>query len=655
MRTTWKAAAAALLGLALLLPVARAAPPSAELLFAPPALGGALLSPDGRHVAMLVRNAGERTRLAVLDLQTMKPRSVAGFDDQDLAGMSWINDQRLLFWAQVELTGLGRTNIGHGLYAVNADGSGFRQLIQAEGRAFVRSSNDAVLLPWYTQVFHVPEQGDSNEIVIGWPEEANRERVGYYRLRRLNTVNGRTADLDIPLHAAAFAFDGRGELRWVVLEQQGRGAVQLRQADGSWKEVGRYDRVAGADLLPGGIGPDGTLYVRAGHEGRTALFALDPANGKPRGAPLASSKDFDLAPQLIADDRRLLGLRYTIDAEVTQWLVPEMQALQARVDKLLPSTANRLGVPRRGDSPWVLVEAFADVMPTLTYLYQRETGSLTLLGGRRAGLFPAQLGQTDFVRLPARDGLSIPAWLTLPPGGGKKLPMVVLVHGGPHARARSWHFDPQLQFLATRGYAVLEPEFRGSTGYGRRHLEAGFKQWGLAMQDDIADATRWAIAQGHADPQRICIAGASYGGYATLMGLARDPGLYRCGIAWAGVTDIDLVFGRSWSDILGEVQRYGMAQTIGDPDADAAALKAASPITNAERIKQPLLLAYGAWDTRVPIVHGERFRDAVKAHNRQVEWVVYDNEGHGFTRLENQVDFWNRVERFLARHLAATP
>src|SRR5450830_808309 len=142
----------------------------------------------------------------------------------------------------------------------------------------------------------------------------------------------------------------------------------------------------------------------------------------------------------------------------------------------------------------------------------------------------------------------IPAWLTLPHGGaGKKLPMVVLVHGGPYVRGHVWGWNANAQFLASRGYAVLEPEFRGSTGYGFDHFKAGWKQWGLAMQNDIADGTRWAIAGGVADPRRICIAGASYGGYATLMGLVNDPELYRCGIDWVGVTDIDLLFSGHWS------------------------------------------------------------------------------------------------------------
>ena len=252
----------------------------------------------------------------------------------------------------------------------------------------------------------------------------------------------------------------------------------------------------------------------------------------------------------------------------------------------------------------------------------------------------------------ARDGLDIPAYLTLPLGKGKNLPMVVLVHGGPYLRGASWNWDAEVAFLASRGYVVLRPEFRGSTGFGFKHFNAGWKQWGLAMQDDIADGTRWAIAQGIADPARICIAGASYGGYATLMGLANNPDLFRCGIDWLGVTDINLMFASSWeNDASAEWQRYGMPILVGDEVKDAAQLKATSPVNIAERITQPLLMAYGGSDRRVPIRHGISFRDAVKSHNPNVEWIEYSEEGHGWALVKNRVDFWTRVDSFLEKNI----
>jgi dipeptidyl aminopeptidase/acylaminoacyl peptidase len=232
--------------------------------------------------------------------------------------------------------------------------------------------------------------------------------------------------------------------------------------------------------------------------------------------------------------------------------------------------------------------------------------------------------------------------------------MVVMVHGGPFVRGQDWGWHASAQFLASRGYAVLEPEFRGSTGFGFRHFKAGWKQWGLAMQDDIADGVRWAIAKGIADPKRICIAGASYGGYATLMGLAKDPDLYQCGIDWLGVTDIKLLFTGHWSaasDLSDHYKQYGAPMLVGDLIKDAAQLDATSPLLLAARITRPLLLAYGAADQRVPIYHGRKFYEAVKPTNPAVEWVVYDAEAHGWSLPATRVDFWGRVEKFLDKHI----
>ena len=261
------------------------------------------------------------------------------------------------------------------------------------------------------------------------------------------------------------------------------------------------------------------------------------------------------------------------------------------------------------------------------------------------------------MRYKARDGPEIPALLTLPPGGAKKnLPMVVMVHGGPYVRGNSWGWNAETQFLASRGYAVLEPEFRGSAGFGAKHFKAGFKQWGLAMQDDLADGVHWAVGKGIADGARVCIAGASYGGYATLMGLIKDPDLYKCGINWVGVTDIKLLYDGGWAfsnDTSDEYKAYGMPEKTGDPVKDAAQSKATSPIQQAARITQPLMLAYGGVDRRVPINHGTAFRDAVMRTNKNVEWVEYPEEGHGWSLEKNNIDFWSRVERFLDRHIGA--
>jgi len=325
------------------------------------------------------------------------------------------------------------------------------------------------------------------------------------------------------------------------------------------------------------------------------------------------------------------------------------------VDDLLPGLVNRLSPAENGDLQRLVVISASDTTPAQFYLFDAETQKLTLVGRSQPGIDADQMASTEMIRYVARDGLEIPAYLTLPKdGAGKNLPMLVLVHGGPYVHGSDWLWNAQVQFLASRGYAVLEPAFRGSTGFGGKHFRVAFKQWGLAMQDDIADGAKWAVAQGYADADRICIAGASYGGYATLMGLVNDPKLFRCGVSWAGVTDIELMYKWDWSDTPEEFKNYGMPKLIGDPERDAAQLKATSPILQAARITQPLLLAYGKADRRVPMIHGTRFYEAVKVSNPDVQWVEYAEEGHGWWLVRTRVDFWNRVERFLDQHIGPT-
>ena len=332
-----------------------------------------------------------------------------------------------------------------------------------------------------------------------------------------------------------------------------------------------------------------------------------------------------------------------------------MKATQAAIDALLPDTVNLVSVAARAELPLLLVASYSDRQPYKFSLFNSATGKLSEVGQAYPSIKPAEMAGQEIVRVMARDKLMVPAWLTLPNGARRKaLPMVVLVHGGPYVRGSEWGWNAQAQFLASRGYAVIQPEFRGSTGFGARHYMAGWKQWGLAMQNDIADVTRWAIKEGIADPKRICIAGASYGGYATLMGLVNDPDLYQCGVNWVGVTDIKLLYSGHWSfksDMTDSLRQYSMPALVGDPVKDAERFTATSPLAQAARIKQPLLLAYGAVDTRVPLYHGRMFHDAVKAHNPNVDMVVYDEEAHGWTLPKNQIDFWSRVEKFLAKNI----
>lgn len=633
----------------------QAAPlPPVVQFFQKPIVHAASLAPDGSALAFLQRSPGARTRLVVLDLTTMAPTVAATFASDDVAQFRWVNAQRLVFQLDTVLTGPGRIDSGAGLFAVNRDGSAFRQLVETRPSNFKSGNAGKKLLPWNTFLSDTIGSHDGDEVFVVNPEEMHLKKIDYINLQRLNTVTGKLTDVDAPLHTFSWLVDQGGQLRVAYTREGKDETIRYRDDSGAWITLDQSETFSDkGKARPTYIDPAGRMYAIAGYNDKASLFTYDPATKALGAKPLMHSADFDIAPQFVAGRSKLLGIRYTIDAEVTAWLDKGMQEVQAKVDALLPATTNRISVAEQDQSGFVLVESFSDVRPTSTALYNVKTGKLLKVGDALAPFDESQLGRMDLVRIKARDGLMVPAWVTMPPGAANKnLPMVVLLHGGPWVRGNSWHFDAEVQFLASRGYVVLQPEFRGSTGYGERHFKAGWKQWGLAMQDDVADSTRWAIAQGIADPKRICVAGASYGGYATLMGLVNDPGLFRCGVNWVGVTDIDLMYDVAWSDFTDEFKRWGMPRMVGEQKADAAQLKATSPVRQAARITQPLLMAYGAYDVRVPMVHGEKLRDAVKAHNQQVEWVSYD-EGHGWRKEATQIDFWTRVEAFLDKQIGS--
>jgi dipeptidyl aminopeptidase/acylaminoacyl peptidase len=249
----------------------------------------------------------------------------------------------------------------------------------------------------------------------------------------------------------------------------------------------------------------------------------------------------------------------------------------------------------------------------------------------------------------SRDGLTIHGYLTLPLGReAKNLPAVVNPHGGPWARD-TWGFNPEVQFLANRGYAVLQMNFRGSTGYGRKFWEASFKQWGQKMQDDITDGVQWLVKQGIADPKRIAIYGGSYGGYATLAGVTFTPDLYAAAVDYVGVANMFTFLNTIppyWKPFLDMFH-----DMVGDPEKDKAMMAAVSPVMHADKIKTPLFVAQGAHDPRVNKAESDQMVEALKKRGVDVEYMVKENEGHGFHNEENRFDFYEAMEKFLDKHL----
>ena len=628
-----------------------AAPPlPITAFFAQPQFAGAALSPDGANVALLVRAPEGTIVLAIKPAAGGAARALAGIRGMDIASVHWVNNRRLVFSAtQRERKEYG-SMAGPGLHAINIDGSKRVQLVNHDW-----SNGGRVALPPNTS-FLSSVRDDASSDVYATRHNVFTEDYEGYVLFRLNTETGNLVRVDTPEGTRNTLIDAAGIPRVATTRKDGN--VHIHYSDpktGAWRELMQSAPDAEDLFTPVLITASGQLYGLSNNGRNTlGLYRYDIAAGRLDPEPVIGLKQYDFSGALIlAPDREtVLGARYETSEVITTWFDDALKRDQQRIDALLPSTINHISLARDTQADAMMVQSYSDTEPGIWHLYHRATGKLTLLGVSRPDLSPLTMASKSMVRFKARDGMEIPAYLTIPKGSnGKNLPLVVLVHGGPWVRGGHLQWSRDTQFLASRGYAVLEPEFRGSTGFGKAHYKAGWKQWGLAMQDDVADAARWAIAEGTADPERICIAGASYGGYATLMGLIRDPDLFRCGINWVGVTDIDLLYDLRFTRTSQEAKTYSLPRLIGDQVKDAAQLKAASPLANAARVTQPLLLAYGAGDRIVPIEHGKKFYDEVRKTNPRVEWVAYPEEGHGWREDRTLMDFWSRVAKFLDQNI----
>ncbi|KQW89349.1 hypothetical protein ASC94_22240 [Massilia sp. Root418] len=635
-----------------------AAPPiPATSFFQLPAASSAALSPGGHFLA--IQEAGPKhQQVSVIDLRDNSRKVAARFGDADVGYFRWVNDERLLFTAGNRYAQRFSERYAPGLYAVNRDGSAYRQLA-ARTNSVLWSDTASRMLPWHTFMLDGVGAQDSDWVYVA---DVDYVGAGYgytEKLLRLNTVTGDRQPVVSPPGTRRYLPDYQGIPRLGIAGANGNVAIHyLDPASGSWKVAASFPEFSSSSgsFQALDFAADGRLYAAARTSGdTTGLHLLDLASGTASSEPILTVPGHDLTAALVRGKDGLLGARVLADKMQMRWFDPALQAVQAAIDAKLPDTTNLVTLPLRRATDWVLVESYSDRQPPFYSAYNTSSQALLRAGASRPAIDPGRMGQQRVLRYTARDGLQIPALLTVPAGQQGKLPLVVLVHGGPHERGTRWEWNADNQFLASRGYAVLEPEFRGSTGYGDQHFRAGWQQWGKKMQDDIADGASWAVEQGIADGKRICIAGGGYGGYSALMGLVNDPQLFKCGIAWAAITDIQQLYDGHWrfdSDLSKDFQQYGMPTLIGDPATHAEQFQATSPLHQAARITQPLLLAYGDDDRRVLPVHGTRLRKALRAAgNQQVEWIEYEDEEHGWGKPATQIDFWTRVEKFLGRHI----
>jgi dipeptidyl aminopeptidase/acylaminoacyl peptidase len=646
---------------------AAAASADAEVFFNQPQVRVARISPSGEYLALVSRALTDRYSLLVMPTATpTKVAIVARSDVADIVDVRWVNDKRLVFvtsdlQGDHEISGyLG------GLYAVDRDGSAETPLITGDWNYRQDSTGSAMhklLLPAKFTMLATGRNG-SDDIIVGDREfdriDGHVRQLTPYRLDTKSRDLAPLVDAGLPNHANGWLFDEDGAPRTFSAIDKDRRIVYYRDAAAaSWKEIGNFDAVADEGFFPQFMGFDNILYVAQDDaEGFRTLYRYDAARGRVDDQPVMHIKGFDYSggPEIDVPTRKVLGFHYEADAKGTVWVDARFREFQARIDKALPATVNTISCGNCVSSRMLLVTAESDREPARYVLFDTVTGQLVQVGEQHPGIKASQMGERNFFRFTARDGLSIPVYVTLPPGKhAAPPPAVIYVHGGPWMRGASWEWTPETQFLASRGYAVIEPQFRSSLGFGFKLFQAGWRQWGMAMQDDLADAAQWAVAKGFADPKRIGIAGASYGGYATLMGLIRNPEIFRCGVEWLGVTDVGLMYSVAESDATEYLLAYGLPRLVGDREKDAAQLRATSPLFNAARLTQPLLMAYGDRDRRVPIVHGTEFRDAVRAVNKHVEWIDYPLEGHGWHIEADNIDFWKRVEKFLQENLAGAP
>jgi dipeptidyl aminopeptidase/acylaminoacyl peptidase len=612
-------------------------------LFRRPAYAEMKISPDGQRIAALVPVNG-RQNLAIVQVSPRKAEPLSSYSTRDVVEFWWINDKRILF--RTGSVGVRDFDArGGGLFAVDIDGTHLRML--AEGSDEVRGGALRTHLRTLFLVRRLPGNGDA---IIAQEHVYEYERNysgGIYR------VDTRTGERQLLSQGApdsgtyeSWVVDAQGVPRVLTASSRGTTRVHYRAGpEAPWTRL-REESVNKSTWSPLAMAEDGKSLVVSARDGdRSVLRLYDPAT-KSMGEILAAHPQVDLRGVMYDRDDRVLGTRFNADRPGVAWFDPAFARIQRAIESAFPDAATSLSWS--DDRARLVVTTRSDVSPGAFYLYDVKAGRMEWLADRAPWIDPAKMAPMRAARYAARDGFSIPAYLTLPRGKEKALPMVVIVHGGPWVDGATWGFDREAQFFASRGYAVLQPNFRGTTRYGWKHFAASFGQWGGTMQDDIEDGVRWAVAEGIADPKRVCIYGASYGGYAAMMGLAKTPQVYRCGVNYLGVTDLDLYLDATWSDYAySDFITYSVKEMVGD----RTKWKDNSPVALAARIESPVLLAYGSSDRRVPIEHGTRMRAALERHGKKHQWMVMDGEGHGFRDPKSIEAYYGAVEKFLAEHI----
>jgi dipeptidyl aminopeptidase/acylaminoacyl peptidase len=617
-----------------------------------------VVSPDGKRLAA-VAPAGKRRGLLVWDIETGKANVIARYNDMDVNTINWVGNGRLVYTLRDLQAGLGE-QIGSGFYAIDADGKNSVELSPLTGGSDTGSGINRS----YTFVAGV---GPTSDDIYATRLGRSIESTDLYKLNsRTKKAELLTEDTPGKVVEWVVSDDDKAFVAITFDDDLGKTFVKIKEGS-AWISLVSFDRddqgwtplqfdpevpSNRGLIIISNLGRNTTAIARYNLDSKkiTEVLAEHPRFdlGWPSPTPLAGVRP----PSLIySKDKKLIGIRVQLEKQNTIWLDSEWKTYQNTIDKNFPNRTNNLA--RLGDTGDILIRSFSDRQPGEFLVYTPAKKNIKELFSVRPWIKEEQMAERRFVNYAARDGRQIGAYVTVPNGSaGKVVPLIVLPHGGPWLRNEYWEWEAESQFFASRGYMVIQPEFRGVKGFGYDHYAAGFKQWGLTMQDDLTDGVTALVKQGLVDKSKVCIAGGSYGGYAVVMGLVKDPDLYRCGINVVGVTASQYMNEVTWTDFSGSKSvEKSLNRVVGDPKTDGAILAAGNAVTQADKIKVPMIMFYGLQDRRVPLINGERMRDALQKHGKKYEWIVYKEEGHGFLLEENRLDYYTKMERFLAENL----
>lgn len=436
----------------------------------------------------------------------------------------------------------------------------------------------------------------------------------------------------------------------VSMTEDGGTLVEMRDdADGEWYEYMNVAMTDSMNTAPMGFSKDGTVMYAMDATGRdkSALVSMPASEGGSANPTILFESDKADIGSVYSDSTTYEPKAVAVNYLRNEWTVldPALQADYDAIAKLDSGDPNIVDATL-DDRTWILAYD-RDNGPVKYWIYDRDSQQGTYLFSNRPAMEEYELVETTPVEITARDGLVLPSYVTKPKGATGPLPTIVLVHGGPWARDQ-WGYNPFHQWLANRGYAVVSPNFRGSTGFGKAFLNAGNREWYHAMQDDVNDTAAWAVEQGIADPDRIAIMGGSYGGYATLAGMTRDPELWACGIDIVGPSHVGTLL--STIPMYWEPMKKMFTERVGAPE-ETEWLDSISPLTHVANIKRPLLIGQGANDPRVKLSESDQIVAAMNSQSIPVTYVVFPDEGHGFAKPKNNMAFNAVIESFLAEHL----